>query len=108
MTAPDITAADVAAGLRAGTLVAVDVRERGEWELGHIEGALWIPLGELVERAGELPDAPLAMVCRSGARSGMAADWLHRSGVEAVNMAGGMQAWAAAGLPLEPAGGRVA
>jgi rhodanese-related sulfurtransferase len=107
VTAPDITAAEVAAGLRARTIVAVDVREQGEWDAGHIEGALWIPLGDLVERVGELPPGPLALVCRSGARSGMAADWLHRSGAEAANMTGGMQAWQATGLPLEPASGRI-
>jgi rhodanese-related sulfurtransferase len=107
VTAPEITAAEVAARLRAGTIVAVDVREQGEWAAGHIDGALWIPLGDLAERAGELPDGPLALVCRSGARSGMAADWLHRGGVDASNMVGGMLAWHAAGLPLEPEDGRV-
>jgi rhodanese-related sulfurtransferase len=107
VTAPEITAAEVAAGLRAGSVVAVDVREKGEWDAGHIEGALWIPLGDLVDRADELPQARLVLVCRSGARSGMAADWLHRNGADAANMIGGMQAWHAAGLALEPAGGRV-
>jgi rhodanese-related sulfurtransferase len=107
VTAPEITVAEVAAGLRSGSLVAVDVREQGEWVAGHIEGAIWIPLGDLVDRVGELPQAPLALVCRSGARSGMAADWLHRNGAEAANMTGGMQAWHASGLPLEPMEGRV-
>jgi rhodanese-related sulfurtransferase len=38
----------------------------------------------------------------------MAADWLHSSGVPAANMTGGMKAWAAAGLPIDPLDGRVA
>jgi rhodanese-related sulfurtransferase len=105
--APEITVTEVAAGVSAGSLVAVDVREPAEWDAGHIDGSLWIPLGELVERASELPDVPLAIVCRTGSRSGMAADWLHRNGADAANMTGGLKAWEAAGLPLEPAGGRV-
>jgi rhodanese-related sulfurtransferase len=108
VTAPEVSAADVAAALSRGEVTAVDVREAGEWEAGHIAGALWIPMGELPDRLAELPAAPLAIVCRSGSRSGMVADWLARSGVDASNMAGGMLAWRAASLPIEPADGFVA
>ncbi len=108
MTAPDLSAAEVAAALEHGEIAAVDVREAGEWDAGHIAGALWIPMGEIPERLAELPAQPLAIVCRTGARSGMVADWLVRSGVEASNMAGGMVAWRAASLPIEPADGFVA
>jgi rhodanese-related sulfurtransferase len=94
--------------MAAGEVSVVDVREPGEWQAGHIAGAVLIPLGEFADRAGELPPGPLAIVCRSGSRSSMAADWLHRSGTDASNMTGGMKAWLAAGLPLEPADGRVA
>jgi rhodanese-related sulfurtransferase len=86
----------------------VDVREAGEWEAGHIAGAIWIPMSEFTDRVGELPPGRLAIVCRSGARSGMVADWLARSGIDAVNMAGGMVAWQSAALPIEPADGFVA
>jgi len=69
---------------------------------------LWIPLGELQARAGELPrDRPLVIVCRSGARSGYAADALVAAGYEASNLAGGLHAWVAAALPLVPDGGYV-
>ena len=108
MTAPELEPAAVAAAMAAGELSVVDVREPVEWWAGHIEGALLIPLGEFADRAGELPGGPLAIVCRSGSRSSMAADWLHRSGLTASNMTGGMKAWLAAGLPIEPADGRVA
>jgi rhodanese-related sulfurtransferase len=108
VSATEIGPAAVAAAMAAGELSVVDVREPVEWQAGHIAGALLLPLGEFAERAGELPPGPLAIVCRSGSRSSMAADWLHRSGVDASNMAGGMKAWLAAGLPLEPADGRVA
>lgn len=105
MNAPDLSAADVAVALQRGDMAAVDVREAGEWEAGHIAGSTWIPMGEFAERVGELPDGPLAIVCRSGSRSGMVADWLVRSGIDASNLAGGLLAWQAASLPIEPADG---
>jgi rhodanese-related sulfurtransferase len=73
-----------------------------------MDGSLWIPLGELQARAGELPrDRPLVIVCRSGARSGYAADALVAAGYDASNLAGGLHAWLAVALPLVPAGGYV-
>jgi rhodanese-related sulfurtransferase len=107
VTAPELAPGEVVAGMAGGRLSVVDVREPVEWDAGHIAGALLIPLGEFADRVGELPGGPLAIVCRSGARSAMAADWLHRSGVTASNMTGGMKAWVAAGLPIDPADGRV-
>ncbi|HET6849909.1 MAG TPA: rhodanese-like domain-containing protein [Gaiellales bacterium] len=108
MIAPELSAADVAAALQRGEVTAVDVREAGEWDAGHIGGAAWIPMSELADRLAELPDGPLAIVCRSGSRSEMVADWLVRSGVDASNMTGGMIAWQIASLPIEPAGGFIA
>ena len=108
MSAPELSATEVAAGLERGELVAVDVREPAEWDAGHIAGALWIPMGEFVDRVSELPEGRLAIVCRSGSRSGVVADWLERSGIDAVNLAGGMQAWQAASLPIEPVDGWIA
>jgi rhodanese-related sulfurtransferase len=108
MSAPELSAADVAVALERRELVAVDVREPSEWDAGHIAGALWIPMGEFADRVSELPHGRLAIVCRSGARSGVVADWLERSGVDAVNLAGGMQAWHAASLPIEPVDGWIA
>ncbi|HEX5556600.1 MAG TPA: rhodanese-like domain-containing protein [Gaiellales bacterium] len=105
--APQLTPAQAGAALAEGAL-AVDVREPEEWEAGHVDGALWIPLGELQARAGELPrDRPLVIVCRTGARSGYAADALVAAGYDASNLAGGLFAWAGAALPLAPAGGYV-
>jgi rhodanese-related sulfurtransferase len=81
--------------------VLLDVREPDEWAAGHAEGATHVPLGEVPERLDELPDAdPLYVVCRSGNRSGRAVAWLARQGIESVNVAGGMRAWAAAGRPM--------
>jgi rhodanese-related sulfurtransferase len=108
MSAPELPASEVAAALARGELAAIDVREPGEWDAGHIAGALWIPMGEFADRLSELPEGRLAIVCRSGARSGVVADWLERSGMDAVNLAGGMQAWQAASLPIEPVDGWIA
>ncbi len=84
---------------RAGA-VLLDVREPEEWSAGHAPGALHVPLGQLAARLGELPDATMVVVCRSGARSAMAAQALIGTGRDARNLAGGMHAWAAAGLEV--------
>jgi rhodanese-related sulfurtransferase len=105
--AAQLSPAEAGAALRDGAL-AVDVREAEEWRAGRLEGSVWIPLGELQARAGELPrDRPLVIVCRSGARSAYAADALVAAGWDARNLAGGLQGWTAADLPLAPAGGYV-
>jgi rhodanese-related sulfurtransferase len=86
--------------------VLVDVREQDEWQVGRAPQAVHIPLGELGLRAAELPaDRKLVMVCRSGGRSGVAAEALVNRGLEALNLAGGMQAWKAALLPVVADGG---
>ena len=81
----------------AGEPVLLDVREEDEWRAGHAPGAVHVPLQELPARLTELPDAPLAVVCRAGARSAQAVAWLAGQGVDAVNVDGGMQAWEASG-----------
>lgn len=79
----------------------LDVREQNEWDEGHIDGALHIPLMELPARLDDVPaDQPVVCVCHSGARSAQATVYLNRNGREAVNLAGGMEAWQAAGRPL--------
>jgi rhodanese-related sulfurtransferase len=91
-----------------GEAVLLDVREQDEWHAGHAPQALHIPMSELGERFGELPsDRPLLAVCRSGNRSGQVAGALRRAGYRVDNVAGGMQAWKDAGLPLEPNDGHV-
>jgi rhodanese-related sulfurtransferase len=95
--------------LAAGEAVALDVREADEWVAGRIVGAVHIPMGELVARQDEIPEnRPIVVVCRSGSRSAWAVGMLARAGYDAVNLGGGLQAWQAAGLPLEPPDGYVA
>ena len=79
----------------------VDVREPSEWTVGHIEGAVHIPMGELNHRQDELAkDRTIVAVCRSGNRSGQLTALLAPRGLDIVNMVGGMNAWLAAGLPV--------
>lgn len=83
----------------------LDVREPDEWQAGHIDGALHIPLDELPGRLAELPPAgPLVVTCRSGGRSSRATAYLQGLGIDAANLDGGMKAWAAAGRPMVGAG----
>jgi rhodanese-related sulfurtransferase len=90
-----------AAVLAEGGTVLLDVREPHEWQAGHAPRARHIPLGELARRAAELPERrAIVTVCRSGARSARAAALLARDGREVSNLAGGMRAWARAGLPV--------
>ena len=80
----------------------VDVREDDEWAAGHAPDAVHIPLGQVVAKADEIAavDGDVYVVCRVGGRSGQAVEYLVGRGVTAVNVAGGMQAWAAAGKPM--------
>lgn len=82
----------------------LDVREADEFAAGHAEGAVHIALGEVPVRFGELdaaaPDRPVYVICRSGARSARAVEWLAEHGVAAVNVGGGTLAWARSGRPM--------
>ena len=78
-------------------LVVLDVREPVEWDYGHIEGAVHIPLSLLPLRLAELPAAQTLVVCKIGGRSAQAVAWLQQQGHDAVNLAGGMPDWVAAG-----------
>jgi sulfur dioxygenase len=83
----------------------LDVREAAEFTgpLGHIEGAVLIPLGELAGRLDELRrDRPIVAVCRAGSRSAQATAILQQGGfAEVANLNGGMLRWRAEGYPVE-------
>ncbi len=82
-------------------LLVLDVREDDEWRAGHVEGSVHVPLMELGERYADLPEADQTLVvCRSGNRSAYAAGFLIQQGLDAVNLAGGLLAWDAAGRGL--------
>ncbi len=84
-------------------VVLVDVREQTEYDAGHIPGVKLIPLGQVPARMAEIPkDKTVILTCRSGNRSGQAADFLRQQGYTNVhNMEGGITAWQQAGLPIE-------
>jgi len=81
----------------------LDVRTQEEWDDFHAPGTTLIPLDELESRLNELPeDEPIVVVCRSGNRSQVGRDILLSNGFEQTsNMSGGMNAWSAAGYPIE-------
>lgn len=83
----------------------LDVREQKEFDEGHLLRAKLIPLGGLKERIGELEkyrDKPILVMCRSGARSLNATVMLSKQGfTEVNNLAGGINAWRKANLPVE-------
>ena len=85
---------------RVGAVI-VDVREKSEWDAGHIPKAKHHPLRALPSSMGRLPeDRTLILVCRSGNRSTRATKALTKAGFDAVNLTGGVTAWKAAGLPM--------
>ena len=81
--------------------VLLDVREVNEFETVRAPGALLIPMSTFQARAGEVPtDRPVMVICHTGGRSSAVTGFLVRGGrTDVVNVAGGMEAWAAAGLP---------
>jgi rhodanese-related sulfurtransferase len=88
----------------AGELAIIDCREEQEYEATHVDGVPLIPMSEFLSRVDELPeDTALAIICRSGSRSAQVADYLTATGEhgEVDNVAGGIIAWAAQGLPYE-------
>lgn len=92
-----------------GTAVLLDVREAPEWKAGHVPGAAHLPLTRLL--AGDVLPAnvrgrPVVVICRSGHRSQQAARLLASRGIDALDVTGGMRAWASAGLPVVDEHGR--
>lgn len=86
-------------------LMMLDVREDEEWQAGHIEGALHIPLASLPQRLADIPaDQQVVVVCKVGGRSAQATQFLQAHGRDAVNLSGGMLAWEAAARPMVAGG----
>jgi DMSO/TMAO reductase YedYZ molybdopterin-dependent catalytic subunit/rhodanese-related sulfurtransferase/glyoxylase-like metal-dependent hydrolase (beta-lactamase superfamily II) len=98
--APNVSARAAKAMVDRGALL-LDVREPDEWYAQHVPKAMFLPMGRVRARQEELPrDRKIVVVCRSGGRSAAVTAALRRSGFDAVNLAGGMCAWAAAGLAV--------
>lgn len=96
---PEVDVDEALRRQQAGVLL-IDVREPDEYAEVHATGARLLPLSDLTGRADEVPrDQPILIICRSGARSARAAEWLNERGASATNVAGGTLAWIEAGLP---------
>ncbi len=77
--------------------VLVDVRTPTEFQRGHLDGAMNIPLNELMKGAGQVGkrNRPVVVYCRSGARSGMAVSYLRQAGFQRAHNLRVMRNWAA-------------
>jgi len=73
-------------------VTVIDVRETYEFEDGHYEGAINIPLGQIPQKINEIKamSQPLVVYCRSGNRSGMALSILKQAGIQEVYNGGGI------------------
>lgn len=81
-------------------LAVLDVREQTEYDQGHIDGAVHVPLSELPDRIAEVSQGQTLVVCRVGGRSAQATGWLAEQGYDVVNLDGGMLDWEAAGRAM--------
>lgn len=85
--------------------LVLDVREQGEYNTGHVAHSRNIPVSALDKRVGEITkfkSKPVVVVCASGARSHGVSAALGKNGfTEVYVLAGGINAWQQANLPLE-------
>ena len=101
---PGITVSELKAKMdRKEKFVLLDVREPREYAKARIEGSTLIPLGFLASRLGELDKGDKLVVhCKVGGRSATAVSFLREKGYDAVNLAGGIDAWSAEIDPSVP------
>jgi rhodanese-related sulfurtransferase len=99
----EVSPGDARAAVGGGEALLLDVREQWEWDEQRIPGAVHIPMGEVPGRLEEIPaDRDVYVYCKVGGRSARVVDYLRRHGRErSANVAGGIDAWAEAGLPVE-------
>jgi len=100
---PQITVQELAARRGNEGMAVLDLRREGELRAGHIEGADWHPLDRFKAALPEIAkDVPVAVHCKGGYRSVIACSLLQRAGYHnVVDIAGGFDAWVAAGLAVE-------
>jgi rhodanese-related sulfurtransferase len=101
----EISPADAAAKSQSGEAIIADVREKDEWDEGHIPGAIHMSRGTIeLDIEEKVPDTNAMIICHcgGGGRSALAAESLQKMGYKNVrSMGGGFKAWKAAGLPTE-------
>ena len=107
LAVPEVDVDDLQKMLAEGARL-LDVREPDEVDEVRVAGGLRIPLQSLPERLNEIPlSGTLYVICAVGGRSQTAVEFLRANGIDAVNVAGGTNAWVAADFPTEsgPVGG---
>src|SRR6201981_1205620 len=99
----EVSPQDAAARLESGEAVILDVRDKDEWDEGHIPGAIHMSRGTIeLDIEEKIADQNAMIICHCGGGGGwaLAAESLQKMGYKNVhNMAGGFKAWKAAGLP---------
>lgn len=89
--------------VQKGNSVVVDVRQPDEYKDGHVAGALFIPVDDIMNRIGELPDGKdLLFICAAGVRSGLACEMAAAMGVDSerlYNIEEGTPTWIGKDLP---------
>ena len=99
----EVSPQDAAAKSKSGNAVIIDVRDKDEWDEGHIPGAIHMSRGTIeldIEEKVPDPNAMIICHCGGGGRGALATESLQKMGYKNVrSMAGGLKAWKAAGLP---------
>jgi phage shock protein E len=101
-----VEAAELLGQIRSGEApLIVDVRTPGEFATGHVPGAVNIPYDQMPARVAEIAahkDGPVVLYCRTGRRSGIAAEVLSERGFKDLGLLrGDMPGWIRAGHPVE-------
>jgi rhodanese-related sulfurtransferase len=100
MPVREINVTELDTALQSGAPV-VDVRETNEYLDGHVPGAVHVALGTVPDRVDAFrSDGTTYVICRSGARSMRACEFLAQQGLDVVNVAGGTLDWVAGGRPV--------
>ena len=102
MTLINLTAAQLAEQLESDSIILIDVRETHEFNAGHIDGAILMPLSSFDPSAVPLEDGkPVVIYCARGGRSANAVAMCQQFGVPVEqHLAEGIMGWVAAGLPV--------
>ena len=89
--------------INAGGAVVIDVRRDDEYAGGHVKGALWIPVDDVIPKFDDIPtEGNLLFICEVGARSGLAAEYAAAMGADTdrlFNIEDGTGAWIQTGFP---------
>src|SRR5262245_58957991 len=100
---PEVDVTQLAKLRDEGDVTLIDVREPDEYDGAHVPGARLIHLGTVPDHVGDIDvnGGPVYVICAMRGRCRKAADYLRGQGIDAVNVAGGTNAWIEAGQPTD-------